>query len=527
MNETCKFCNQTYTSQNSLKIHLRTAKFCREYRNITFGCQKCTYHTLSILDIDKHITTCTGDSPSLPQTTLCETSSADIFSMESSRIRELEILLAVERAKSEIWMTLLETNTKIKVPDIVHVDGNTVNFLPMRGMDIDVIVHKYFSSTQVTHKIVPTTDELVMEQIQLDTTKKQSYRTAKGSLELVPEREPIVNTPMVVVLEEDTLQSNTEYFDSLFEKLRQTRTYTKILENIRNKRLQLLKSMSLEDYISLVTNHVQRLRAIFHTKGYSDKKIHTITSKGLSSLEARLITSTAHIESHIDMDELSTLMGVLHKKADCNTMYIPYLESTLCKRFHNYGIVVFPLGKLLDNFLFNKYDFHNIIYLPLAKSSDDDPYSYYVLENISKDNKRNWRMDCRLDELVTSLTSNLLPYMVGMFRILYKLVFNDNEFRADYMSRCQLTDGDCEQLLINILIISKTHDFRKLLKQKIRLRATLQPTINDKFNLYGDDPLQRKRLQDREDADAVDVLKQLFDGISTEDMVDFYRSRSI
>ena len=56
--------------------------------------------------------------------------------------------------------------------------------------------------------------------------------------------------------------------------------------------------------------------------------------------------------------------------------------------------------------------------------------------------------------------------------------------------------------------------------------STYKLTENDKINLHGDDALQRKRLQDREESDAVDILKQLFDDISTEEMVDFYRNRS-
>jgi hypothetical protein len=517
MNLTCEFCKRKYISQNDLDSHTRTAKFCRDYRNIRFGCKKCNYITDSILNIDKHTKTCTCDKqesiipPPIPPAIPPAIPPPDPY----TRIRQLEIMIAIEKVKSDIWRSLLETNTSIKVPDVVEIEDNTVIFLPIKGVDIQIIVNNYIAIPT----IVPTDD--VNNHIQVDTIKKQNYKTAKGIIDLVPERVPIID----ICIEQENIQSNTQYFDDLFDKLSQTRFSTKILEDIKNKRLEMFKSMYLEDYIELINQHVKRITDIFRAKKYIDKKINPIICKGLSSLEARLITSNAHIENHIDIDELSTLLVVLQKKTDCNTYYIPYLESTLCNKFYNYGIVVFPIGKLLDNFLFNKHDLHNIIYLPHAKSSEDDPYSYYVLDNI-KDNKRQWRMDCRLEELVTSLTSNLLPYMIGMFRILYKLVFNDNEFRSDYMYKCQLTDGDCEQLLINIIIISKTHDFRKLIRYKIRQKSTHQTTPNDKFNLYCDDPLQRKRLNDKE-CDAVDVIKQLFDGISTEDMVDFYRSRTI
>lgn len=57
-------------------------------------------------------------------------------------------------------------------------------------------------------------------------------------------------------------------------------------------------------------------------------------------------------------------------------------------------------------------------------------------------------------------------------------------------------------------------------------KATYIPTENDKFNLYGDDSLQRKRFHEKEDADLVDIIKQLFDDITSIQAVDFYRSRT-
>ena len=112
------------------------------------------------------------------------------------------------------------------------------------------------------------------------------------------------------------------------------------------------------------------------------------------------------------------------------------------------------------------------------------------------------------------------------FRKMYKLVFGDNDYRDDFSNKCQLTEGELEQLLINILLISYNHKFRIILQKKIMNLATHIPSENDKFNLYGDDSLQRKRLQqETDDPEAVDILRQLFDNISTQQMVDLYRSK--
>ena len=117
--------------------------------------------------------------------------------------------------------------------------------------------------------------------------------------------------------------------------------------------------------------------------------------------------------------------------------------------------------------------------------------------------------------------------MISMFRKLYRDVFGDNDFRKDYNSKCQLTECDCEQLLQNIITVGQPKDFYNIVRTIVKNKATYTPTENDKFNLYGDDSLQRKRFHDKEDIDLVDIIKQLFDDITSEEAVDFYRSRTI
>lgn len=509
----CELCEQTFNSKKSLNIHKKNAKFCREYTNIRFYCTNCSYNTLSINKIDIHVKNCTEKSKSKRN-----------ISEEIEEItKKYNILLEIEKAKNEVWRSLLECNTNIKTSTIIEHEKNVVNFYPVDGINIDVIVHKNITSQQ--------------------ETKKYNYRKFKGDfneqtnnsdneeiIKSTNEESKIESIDPDNIL--DSKVDNTEdndtdniNFDDIINKLKNTKIYTKIIDEIKKKRTLVFKNMILEDYIKMILDHNKSIKDIFINKNYTEKKINNILSKSLTSLESRLIFNNSHIESHIDMDELNTLMYVIRKKIDDNKVYIPYKEDTLYNKFYNYGIVVFPIEKLLDIFLFNKYGYNNIIYVPLKKSTNNDPYSFYVLDKINN-GKKYWRMDCRLEDLLTCLSNNLLSYMIGTFRILYKLVFDDNDFRKDYMYRCQLTDGDCEQLLINIILISKTNVFHKILKEKIRTISTYKLTDNDKINLQGDDPLQRKRLQEKDNSDIVDVLKQLFDDISTEETVDFYRDFS-
>jgi hypothetical protein len=135
-------------------------------------------------------------------------------------------------------------------------------------------------------------------------------------------------------------------------------------------------------------------------------------------------------------------------------------------------------------------------------------------------------MDCRLEDLSFSIIANVLPYMINMFKKLYRDVFGDNDFRKDFTQKCQMTECDCEQLLQNIIILGQPKEFYNFVRTIVKNKATYMPTENDKFNLYGDDSLQRKRFHDKEEIDLVDIIKQLFDDITSEQAVDFYRSRT-
>ena len=190
------------------------------------------------------------------------------------------------------------------------------------------------------------------------------------------------------------------------------------------------------------------------------------------------------------------------------------------------GFVLLPLRKNLTRYLFNKYDFNNVIYLPLPKNSEDDPFSFYILERVNKD-KRYWKMDCRLEVMSNNIITHVLPYLISMFRKLYHDVFGDNEFRQDYNKKTQLTECDCEQLLQNIILMGQPKEFCNIVRNLVKDKATYYPTEKDKFNLYGDDSLQRKRFQEREEIELVEIIKQLFDGITAEETVDFYRSRIV
>ena len=354
--------------------------------------------------------------------------------------------------------------------------------------------------------------------------QNNTYRTAKGIIHLI--QSEVKNT----VDDEDNedmeaIEDNNEYFTSMFEKLKTTRNYIKIVTDIKNRRLKAFKMMDIESYTNILKKHYTDLDNIFRSKKFVERKISCIMSKALTSLECRLIGSNININIDLDVDEMETFFTVMKNTNKNEKTYVPYIENDIGFKFHNYGLLIFPISKILDLYMYNTLGYNNVIYLPLPKSLKEDPYSFYTLDKISKD-KRLWSMDCRLEDFSIGLSRSILPYAISIFRKMYKLVFGDNDYRDDFTNKCPLTEGELEQLLLNILLMSNNHKFRIVLQKKIINLATHIPSENDKFNLYGDDSLQRKRLQqETDDPEAVDILRQLFDNISTQQMVDLYRSK--
>ena len=379
-------------------------------------------------------------------------------------------------------------------------------------------------------------DELNDSLDDLSKSRKQSYRSIKTYINSLIQEEPtekdridkisLVDSKIQHILEgfEDVKEVEKSFQDT-FIALKQSRIYTKLLSDLAKKRMSIFGRMSLASYQNLLSEQIRMIESIFSEKNYTEKKSSVIISKGLTPLESRLITYGSYTQTHIEIDEIQKLEISLELEKYSPKEYVQYDSVAFVNYFNNYGLVLFSLKKNLERYLFNRYDFWNVVYLQLPKNTKDDPYSFYILERVIKE-KRYWKMDCRLEDLSSNLISSILPIMIGMFRKLYKDVFGDNDFRNDYSSKCQITECDCEQLLQNIILISKPKEFYNLVRGMVVSKATYIPTENDKFNLYGDDSLQRKRFHDKEDVDLVDIIKQLFDDITSVQAVDFYRSRT-
>ena len=86
---------------------------------------------------------------------------------------------------------------------------------------------------------------------------------------------------------------------------------------------------------------------------------------------------------------------------------------------------------------------------------------------------------------------------------------------------------DCEQLAQNIILVSQPRKLCDKLRKLLVENCTYKHTKQDHFSLVGDDVLQRKKFQTKEKIEMVDTVSQLFDDITDEQAVNFYKSRNV
>lgn len=318
-------------------------------------------------------------------------------------------------------------------------------------------------------------------------------------------------------------------FEKCFEKLKECKidsTNNKTLELLKNTRMDILKITPYDNYLKILNDHVSKLTKIFKDKEYTEKKINTNILKGISGIESRLIFSNQYTTMSLEYDHIESLSSCLDFSIVSPVEYTPFDYDSFFKKFHNYGSVIFSIKDLIPKYLFNPYGFNNYIYMPLSKSLEDDPYSYYKLSRFSDEGKRLWDMDCRAETLSNNFISDLRPYLTLIFRKIYYDIFHDNDYRPNFSNEAIIAETDCEQLIKNILLLGNPIEccnlFRRIIKEKASNDGQMK---KDKWNIYADDEFQKKRFRKNNNPDILDIIKPLFDNISTEQAVDFYRDK--
>lgn len=366
-----------------------------------------------------------------------------------------------------------------------------------------------------------------------------SYRTVRNCVDLVDEKPDNdikahigkIDNKIDKVIYDNFDVSLKEITDQITEKLNvieNNRLYSRAFIDIKHLRNKLLGKLSLTEYSELIDYHIEKLTILCKNKNFDVKKTNKNISKSLSPLDMRLKHYGSYVNTSIDTDEFHRLRKALEIHAENPKQYKPFDIEYLYNNLFNYTISLFTIRESLTRLLFNRYGFFNLIYVELPKSSVYDPYSFYTLTSING-STRKWNMNCRIEDLANNLIAHLRPFCMNLFRNIYSDIFTDNDYRPDFQNLAQIGQEDCEQLLQNIIILSRPHQFCQLLQEMIIQNATYKPTEHDKFNLYGDDKLQSKRFANSVDPEeeVICIISQLFDGIKDEQSSDILYNRKV
>ena len=410
----------------------------------------------------------------------------------SNKIKELEKEIEIEKTKVLLYENIIQRNLNICIKD-----------------DID-----------------PRIDEII-QLVFTDKKKKPIFKTFKKQQpeELQEDVNIIIETEKQ--LEErkkefTSLQEAEPIFDECFNNIKNEKKFDNDLLTIKNTRLNIIGLLNIDDYIKLLRKHHNKLINIFTEKGRSLSYANKQILKSMTSIDVRLIQfKPLYIDVELKIDDLIKLKTSLELSVEHTKDFIPFCTEHFLDKFKNYGTCVISLKDCIKMYLFNIYKKNNYVYIHLDKSTEEDPFSFYYLKS-TNNNKRQWIMDCRLESLSDSFTE-ISDYLVDMFKNIYYDIFSHNNYSSDFLENASSLNLDLEQIIKNIIWINNKCKFNKELRHIVRENATYIVSSIDKRNHESDDTNQRNRFKNRKDSCPVDVIQTLFDDLSTEDAVDFYR----
>lgn len=307
--------------------------------------------------------------------------------------------------------------------------------------------------------------------------------------------------------------------EQLIDKIKTSKVYNPHLMTLKQIRMDNMKTMPLEDYIKLCNKLIGDISIVFEEKGFTQKKIAKVIINAFTSLELRLVRYGSYYNENLSMDESETLNKILISQnlQPKNLEIINY--STIFRKILNYGSVIKSIKSNLERVLVNTNGYNNIIYVNSTDKLNRDPYSFYFLERIEY-GLYKWSMDCRLEMLTNVVIDDLLPYLISCFRNMYRDVFSDNDYRKDYVTRCQLTEFDMQQLYANIKILCDKNAINKILKDIILKNCTYVPGEKDKLNITSDD-INKEAFNNTTnyEKELETTIYKLFDNISKQHLI--------
>lgn len=373
-------------------------------------------------------------------------------------------------------------------------------------------IYKQILERKLDMKLDDRTEDIIQQTV-VKKIKERSpdiKKKVKSNFKPEPKTFLFLNDEVLKCFGEFNIETIKDEIQANFERLKDTRNYSHVLNSIKTNRAYMQTELDPREYALITQDHISRMKTIFLEKGFNDKKIQGFLPKFLSPLEYRLTQSSGFEKQTIEFEDISKFKLCQKISADYPKEYVPFDNFGFNQYFLTYCVSFSSIKELLEMYIENPYGFKNIIYLP------DQEYTFYTLNKI-ENNKRFWKMDCRLEHITLELMDNIKNYCITLFRTIYKSCFNTNNYIPDYKTKYQILEFDCEQILQNVFLCANFKKFNKMIMETVKTLCTYSPVSCDKFDLSSDDnePIQH-------DEEKMDVIKLLFDNVVDNKIIDFF-----
>ena len=441
---------------------------------------------------------------------------------DCDEVKRLRLLLSMERLKTKIYRQFIEQKIDVKIDDSTE---DIIN---------EGVIKKFSPSAR---KISPTSKKITIADLSHHTTTKpekaRKFRPFPKSVEETEIQHSDSSQNVEIHLNE-LVKEKFGIFDisakkieikKCFEALKESRTYTSILIEIKNHRVIFMTVMNMAEYINLLSEHILLVKKIFIERSFPEKKISSFLTKFLTPLEFHLTQSEGFEKQHIDVDDMEKLKVWVKLCVNYPKTFRCFEYSHFYTFFINYSLAFFNIRYLFEAYLSNPYGFKNIIYVHQEHSEDPYGFSYYILDRIDGQ-KRFWKMVCRLETIGDQLIAGIRNYVIPLFRKIYKTCIGNNHYLENYKTRSEILEFDCEQLLQNLFICLEEIKFNQIFREVVKTTSTYIATTNDKFDFIQDDKEQFINFKNHKtcEDDTRSIVQELFDDMDSSKAMEFYHN---
>ena len=303
--------------------------------------------------------------------------------------------------------------------------------------------------------------------------------------------------------------------NNLFLALEKTKihSYTTMLCEIRQLRFSKLELAGFKDYLKTIEDHFQKIKHVFEKKGFSEVKIaNSIFPVFFSPLEYRIL-QLDNLQKHtLEPDEIVKFKSCL--SIPTPEQFRPFCLDDFTSYLLTYAIAFTSLHDLITLYFSHS---ENIIFVQHQSKED---FAFYTLQSISHsvDSEiiKQWKMDCRLENLTLDLSEIVTNYCIHLFRSLYKKCLGTNNYISGYENKCSVLEFECEQLLQTIFIASDFHKLNRLLQNCVPFYFYFNSS--DKFDLKKEDKdqLANFKTYTMTPENVSSIFHRLFDDIDKE-----------